>query len=109
MVQTTSWYRLAVIVLLAMAAACGDDQIPIGPSLPPPTAVIETFEGTLTVMVPVMTCRSVAPLMVSGACAPLFHVKSATPKDNSTAFNVVVWNIGRKICHKRASRQTKCP
>ena len=50
MVQTTAWYRVAVFVLLAaIAAACGDDNLPNAPTTTPPTAITETFEGTLTI------------------------------------------------------------
>jgi hypothetical protein len=40
---------VAIVVLAAVAAACGDDDPLTTPSTSTPTSITETFEGTLTV------------------------------------------------------------
>jgi hypothetical protein len=40
--------RFALVVLIGVCAACGGDDDPITPTEPTPTAVTETFSGTVT-------------------------------------------------------------
>jgi hypothetical protein len=47
--RPTSFAVIPFVLTALLAAGCGEDDPPTGPSAPPPVALTETFSGTLTV------------------------------------------------------------
>ena len=90
MFQTSSWYRVAACVFLAtIAARCGDDNnnLPSGPSLTPPTAVTETFEGTLTV-----NGGTTYPYVVAQAGLTSAVLTTLSPDTATVGVSLGTWN-----------------
>jgi len=88
MFHTASWpNRATVILLTALAAACGDDTPTTSPTTSTPTAITETFEGTLTV-----NCATTYPFVVVQAGLASAVLTTLLPDGATVGVSLGTWN-----------------
>ena len=88
--------RLKLAVLLAAAlsaAACGDDSTPTSPTTPEPTAVTDTFNGTLS-----RNGASSFPFNVSAAGFVYATLTSVTDASTAVGLSLGTWNTSTSAC-----------
>ena len=77
----------ALLVAALAASACSDNSTPSGPTGPPPTAVTETFDGTLTVNGAVTQ-----PFVVGTAGTVVVRLAALEPADAVIGVSIGTWN-----------------
>ena len=82
----TLWVPAVLLVALA-ASACSDNSAPSGPTAPPPTAITETFDGTLTVNGAVTQ-----PFVVGTAGTVVVQLAALEPADAVIGVSIGTWN-----------------
>ena len=77
----------ALLVAALAASACSDNSAPSGPTGPPPTAVTETFDGTLTV-----NGAATQPFVVGTAGTVVVRIAALEPADAVIGVSIGTWN-----------------
>ena len=79
---------LPAVLLAALAAgACSDNSTPSGPTAPAPTAITETFDGTLTV-----NGAITQPFVVGTAGTVVVRLAALEPVDAVIGVSIGTWN-----------------
>ena len=77
----------ALLLIALTASACSDNSTPSGPTAPTPTAVTETFDGTLTVNGAVTQ-----PFAVGTAGTVVVRLAALEPADAVIGVSIGTWN-----------------
>ena len=77
----------AVLLAALAASGCSDNSAPSGPTGPPPTAITETFDGTLTVNGAVTQ-----PFVVGTAGTVVVRLAALEPADAVIGVSIGTWN-----------------
>ena len=77
----------ALLLIALTASACSDNSTPSGPTAPTPTAVTETFDGTLTVNGAVTQ-----PFAVGTAGTVVVRLVALEPADAVIGVSIGTWN-----------------
>ena len=77
----------AVLLAALAASGCSDNSAPSGPTGPPPTAITETFDGTLTVNGAVTQ-----PFVVGTAGTVVVQLAALEPADAVIGVSIGTWN-----------------